>query len=192
MPRAGQWAIGGGVLVLVLLFYADYIMLWAGEWNEQADHLLVDAREAAGGDRRDTQVRNLRNVIQGLGPVERPGDEEEAEVALNDVVNEVLARHTVSRDSFNYRGPTKLKRGTLGEILEPGEHVESISGNLRFDASPEDAIAIIAELESHPTIEAVSDVRIAKQSGPRKVTVDLTIESWIVAHERRSRRGSTS
>ena len=121
--------------------------------------------------------------------MQRPDDEEEAEIALNAVVNEVLARHTVSRDSFSYRGPAKLKRGTLGEILQPGEHVESISGNLRFDAAPEDAIAIIAELESHPDIEAVSDVRIAKQSGSRKVTVDLTVASWIVSRESRSRRG---
>jgi len=192
LPRAGQWAIGGGVLVLALLFYSDYVLRWAGEWNEQADRLLADAREAAGGSRRASRVQGLRDVIQGLGPVQRPADEEEAEMALNAVVNEVLARHTVSRDSFNYRGPSKLKRGTLSEILQPGEHVESISGNLRFDATPEEAVAIIAELETHPTVEAISDVRIAKQTGPHKVTVDLTVESWIVSRERRSRRGTAS
>ncbi|MHC4306938.1 MAG: hypothetical protein ACYSW2_21040, partial [Planctomycetota bacterium] len=105
-----------------------------------------------------------------------------------DAVNEVLKQHRVSDDSFNYRGPEKLPRGTLAQILRSGQRVERVTGDLRFDASPTEAIAIIAELESSPTIEAVSDVRMTLQGGRQKVRVDLTVESWIVSSERRSRR----
>jgi hypothetical protein len=188
LPRAGQWAIVAGIGVALFMIWNDYVLSWAAAWNEQADELLADAREAAGGERRASRVDGLRNTIQGLGPVQRPGAESQAELALNDAVNNVLKRHTVSRDSFNYRGPTKLPRGTLSRILRPGQQVERITGDLRFDATPEAAIAIIGELEASPTIEAVSDVRITKQSGPRKVTVDLTVESWIVSLKRRPRR----
>ena len=66
--------------------------------------------------------------------------------------------------------------------------MERITGDLRFDASPTEAIAIIAELEASPTIEAVSDVRMTLQGGRQKVRVDLTVESWIVSSGRRSRR----
>jgi hypothetical protein len=188
LPRAGQWAVGAGVVVVLLLVWNDYILAQAAAWNEQADELLADAREAAGGERRLSRVNGLRNTIQGLGPVQRPGTESQAELALNDAVNEVLKRHRVSDDSFNYRGPEKLPRGTLGQILRSGQRVERITGDLRFDASPSEAIAIIAELEASPTIEAVSDVRMTLQGGRQKVRVDLTVESWIVSSERRSRR----
>jgi hypothetical protein len=188
LPRAGQWAIAATVAVALILIWTDHVMVWATAWNEQADELLNDARDAAGGERRVSRVDGLRNTIQGLGPVQRPGQEAQAEMALNDAVNEVLKRHTVSRDSFNYRGPTKLPRGTLSRVIRSGDHVEQITGDLRFDSTPEAAIAIIAELESSPALEAVSDVRIMKQAGSHKVTVDLTVASWIVSRERRSRR----
>ena len=188
LPRAGQWAVAAVVGVALFLIWNDYVLSWATAWNEQADELLADAREAAGGERRLSRVNGLRSTIQGLGPVEPPGKESQADLALNDAVNEVLKRHRVSDDSFNYRGPEKLRRGTLSQILRPGERVERITGDLRFDASPTEAIAIIAELEASPTIEAVSDVRMTLQGGRQKVRVDLTVESWIVSSERRSRR----
>jgi len=113
LPRAGQWAVAavlGGVLLIV---WNDYVLSLAADWNEQADELLADAREAAGGERRLSRMNGLRDIIQALGPVQRPGTEAQAELALNDAVNEVLKRHRVSDDSFNYRGPEKLPRGTL-------------------------------------------------------------------------------
>jgi hypothetical protein len=188
LPRAGQWAVAAGMVTVLLLIWTDYVLSWAADWNLKADALLADAREAAGGDRRLSRMNGLRNTIQGLGPVHRPGTASQAELALNDAVNEVVKRHPVSDDSFNYRGPEKLPRGTLSQILRPGQRVERITGDLRFDASPTEAIAIIAELEASPTIEAVSDVRMTLQGSRQKVQVDLTVESWIVSSERRARR----
>ncbi|MHC4141359.1 MAG: hypothetical protein ACYSUF_05565 [Planctomycetota bacterium] len=188
LPRAGQWAVAAALGAVLLIIWTDYVLALAAVWNEQADALLADAREAAGGERRLSRMNGLRNTIQGLGPIQRPGTESQAELALNDAVNEVLKRHRVSDDSFNYRGPEKLPRGTLSEILRTSQRAERITGDLRFDASPTEAIAIIAELEASPTIEAVSDVRMTLQGGRQKVRVDLTVESWIVSSERRSRR----
>jgi hypothetical protein len=187
LPRAGQWAVVAVLGIALFMIWDYYVLSLAAAWNEQADDLLADAREAAGGERRLSRMNGLRNTIQGLGPVQRPGTESQAELALNDAVNEVLKRHRVSDDSFNYRGPEKLPRGTLSEVLRTSQRAERITGDLRFDASPTEAIAIIAELEASPTIEAVSDVRMTLQGG-QKVRVDLTVESWIVSSERRSRR----
>jgi hypothetical protein len=191
LPRAGQWVIGAAAGIALFMIWNDYVMSWAAGWNEQADELLADAREAAGGDRRLSRMDGLRNTIQGLGPVQRPGVEAKAELALNDAVNEILKRHTVSHDSFNYRGPEKLPRGTLSQILRTDQRVERITGDLRFDASPAEAIAIIAELEASPTIVAVSEVRMALQGGRQKVRVDLTVESWVASSETRRRRGGS-
>jgi hypothetical protein len=187
LPRAGQWVAAAAVVIAVLMVWDFWILSKAAAWNGQADELLADAREAAGGQRRLAQARGLRGVIQSLGPVERPGPQAEAEISLAIAVNEVLKRHRVSDDSVNYRGPEKLPRGTLSQIIRRGQRVARITGNLRFDATPEEAIAIIAELEANTTIEAVSDVRVTEQSG-RQVRVDLTVESWIVSLEQRPQR----
>ena len=84
---------------------------------------------------------------------------------------------------------SKLRRGTLSRIIAPGEQVERITGDLRFDATPEVAAEIIAELEASPDIDAISNIRMTRQPGPRKVTVDLTVETWIITAERRGRGG---
>ena len=94
------------------------------------------------------------------------------------------------RPSFSYRGPAKMRRGTLSRVIAPGQQVERITADLGFDATPEETLAIIGELEASPHIEGIGFVRITRRSGPRKVTVDLTIEAWIVSAQRRSRSGA--
>jgi hypothetical protein len=189
LPRAGQWAVAALVGIVLFVIWNDLVLAQAAAWNEQADKLLADAREAAGGERRRDRMQGLRNTIRGLGPVQRPGTEAQPDLALNDAVNAILKRHAVSHDSFNYRGPEKLPRGTLAQMLRPGRRVERITGDLRFDASPTEAMAIIAELEASPTIVALSDVRMTLQAGRQKVRVDLTVESWIESSETRRRPG---
>lgn len=189
LPRAARWALAAGAAAVLFLLWNDYIMRWTDDWNREADRLLANLNEAAGSEQRLKNLRALQDSVRAAGVVEMPGDESEAENALNDIVNQVLKRHTVSHDSFSYRGPAKLPPRTLSRVIAPDERVERITGDLRFDASPEEALAIIAELESNPAIEAISHVRITRQAGPRKLTVDLTVDAWIVSRERRSRIG---
>ncbi len=189
LPRAAQWALAAVAATVLFLLWNDHIMRFTDDWNRKADQLLANLSEAAGGEQRLKNLRALQDSVRAAGTVEMPGEESDAENALNDVVNDVLKGYAVSRDSFSYRGPAKLPRGTLSRVIAPGQQVERITGDLRFDASPEDALAIIAELESNPHVEAISNVRITRQSGPRKVTVDLTVDAWIVSAERRSRIG---
>ena len=64
-----------------------------------------------------------------------------------------------------------------------GKDLSRLSGELKFDATPEQAIAYIAAFEAHPDIEAVSSVRLTKTSAG-KVTVRLTLEVWVEATSR--------
>ena len=66
------------------------------------------------------------------------------------------------------------------------------TGDLRFDATPAIAAKVIAALETSPDIDAISSLRMTRQPGPRRVTVVLTVESWIVSAERRARGGGSS
>ncbi|MCH8152606.1 MAG: hypothetical protein IH830_09575 [Planctomycetes bacterium] len=189
LPRAVQWASLAAIGIGLFLLYDQHVRPITTSWHDHADEILKEVGEAARSENRSRQLRAMREPILGLGAVETPGNEAQGSNALNDAVNEVLKRHTVARDSFNLRGATRLPRNTLSQIIQPNQLVQRITGDFRFDAAPDEAVAIIAELESSPMIEAISSVRITRVSGTRKVTVDLTVEAWIVSAEPRKRMG---
>ncbi len=191
LPRAARWGLTALLGVILFVVWNDYILGVTGNWNRAAEDMMAKVEQAAGGDQRLQSLRVLRPAVLGLGVVEEPGNEAAAENALNDIINEVLKRHTVSKDSFSYRGPSKMRRGTLSRVIDPGERVASISGDLRFESTPQQAIEIIAELESSRWIDAISTLRLTRLAGPRKIRVDLTVEALIVSVERRARVGGT-
>ena len=182
-----QWAVGATVVAVLFLVWNDYLVEITAEWDVRAERMLADVDKAAGGPQRLQSLSRLKPVVVGLGPVDKPGSESDAEKRLNTAINAVLKEHSVLQDSFNYRGPSKLRRGTLSRVIEPGQQVEAISGDLRFDATPAVAAAIISALEASPDIDSISTLRITRQPGPRRVTVALTVETWILSAERRSR-----
>lgn len=189
LPKTVRWSIGAAVVAVLFLLWNDHVVRLTDEWDVRAERMLANVENAAGDTRRLQSLGVLRPVVLGLGPLEEPGNEATAEKQLNRVINEVLKDQAVSQDSYSYRGPSKLRRGTLSRIIAPGEQVERITGDLRFDATPEIAAKIVAELEASPNIDAISNLRMTRQPGPRKVTVDLTVETWIITAERRPRSG---
>lgn len=191
MPTTMQWAVGAAVVAVVFLIWNDHIVRLTDEWNGQAERMLADVEKASGDTQRLQTLGRLRPVVLGLGPIEDPGAESAAEKQLNKAINEILKNQQVSDDSYSYRGPSKLRRGTLSRVTGPGEQVERITGDLRFDATPEVAARILADMEASPDIDAISSLRLTRQPGPRRVTVDLTVETWIITAERRTRGGGS-
>ena len=189
LPRAVQWAGLAAIGIGLFLLYDEHVRPITTTWHDHADEMLTEVGEAAKSENRSRQLRAMREPILGLGAVETPSNEAQGSNALNDAVNEVLKRHSVTRDSFNLRGATRLPRNTLSKIIQTNQLVQRITGDFRFDAAPDEAVAIIAELESSPVIEAISSLRITRVSGTRKVTVDLTVEAWVVSAEPRKRMG---
>ena len=187
-PTTVQWSIGAVVIAVLFLAWNDIVVRLTDEWDVRAHRMLANVDRAAGDTQRLQSLARLRPVVLGLGPVDAPGSESEAEKRLNMAVNEVLKEHPVSRDSFSLRSPAKLKRGTLERLISSDQRVERITGDLRFVAGPDEATAIIAALEKRPEIESISSVRITRKAG-RKVTLDLTVDVWIVTSQRKSRGG---
>lgn len=186
MPRAARWAVSAGIVVILFLVYDEAVGPLTRSWNDQADHMLADVERAAGGRQQQRKLRSIKESVLALGPVQMPAGESEGNAELHAIVNDVLKRHPVSNDSFNYRGASKLPRGTLRSALDPGQRIERVSGDLRFDAEPDRALAIITEIEDSPYVESISSIRLTRQGGPR-ITVDLTIEAWIVGTDRGQR-----
>ncbi|MEE9128772.1 MAG: hypothetical protein V3T84_02050 [Phycisphaerales bacterium] len=183
LPRAAQWALVGAVAIITLLIYTDYLWKFADNWNDEADGIRSQVRQATlTNSRLDRIDDRMEDLISGVGPVVKPTTEADANKALTQSVNEILKLHSVSKDDFKIRPPARLPTGTLEKIVQGrNQRVERLTGELRFDASPEHTLAIIAELESSEDIESVSHVRLNKLPGTRKLSVRLTVEAWILS-----------
>ncbi len=188
LPRAGRWAIWAVVVITVFLIWNDFIGPQTASFNEEARTLLA-RHEMIRGRQRLRQVKLLAEPIRALGTVEEPGNRAESGQALIRAVIEVLKKHAVSDDSWVLGNPTNLPRGTLSELTGDGGRMQRITAEVRFDTGPEEATAIIAELEECPEIEAISNLRLSRlPRGRRKVRVALTLEAWIVSAETRQRQ----
>ncbi len=189
LPRAAKWALIGIVTIIALLIYIDYLRNFADQWNSEADRIRSQVRQAASTNSQLDGGRSMEDLISGLGEVEKPADEAKANEALTETVNAIIKRHAVSKDDFKIRRPARLPTGTLEKIVKgSNKRVEKLTGELRFEATSENMLAIIAELESSPDIESVSHVRLNKLSGTRKLSVQLQVEAWILASA--TRRGT--
>ena len=189
LPRAAQWALIGAVVIIALLIYTDYLWKFADEWNDEADGIRSQVRQAALTNSGFDRIDRMKDLISGVGPVVKPTTEADANKALTQSVNAILKLHSVSNDDFKIRPPARLPTGTLEKIVQGrNQRVERLTGELRFDASPEHTLAILAELESSEDIESVSHVRLNKLPGTRKLSVRLTVEAWILSSV--ARRGT--
>lgn len=189
LPRAAKWALIGTVVIIGVLFYIDYLWKFADKWNDKGDEIRSQVRQAASINSQGHSGRSMRDLISGVGPVVKPTTEADANKALTQSVNEILKLHSVSNDDFKIRPPARLPTDTLEKTVKgSNQRVERLTGELRFDASPEHTLAIIAELESSEDIESVSHVRLNKLAGTRKLSVQLRVEAWILSSA--TRRGT--
>jgi hypothetical protein len=103
-------------------------------------------------------------------------------------VDTVRRYRSVTNDSFNLSGgadrlPATVSARIFADTAQAGRRIVRISGDLRFDAEPEDTAAIIAALEARPEVESISLVRMLRKDG-RTLGVTLTINAWVVQSAR--------
>ena len=53
-----------------------------------------------------------------------------------------------------------------------------LAADLRFEATPDAASAVITALDSDPAIDAISDLRITYRKDTKRVAVQMTVEKW--------------
>ena len=115
----------------------------------------------------------------------QPGPENRGREVLTAAARDVLKKFQVHDDSYELRGGGgRLPEAVSRKILQTGQRLSRLSCDLEFIAPPEVAMDVIGYLESYEDIEAISDVRITKDSN-RQVKVRLTLEAWVEAPPRR-------
>ena len=125
-----------------------------------------------------TMNPQARNAAITYGTVTLPDTKAVGSLELTSVIQGIMETHGIKNDTFFQSKSSNIKQSTLPGIAKGGEKIERIKGELDFQAKPSTAMAIIADIESNPAIDAVSSVKIDKgESG--KVRARLSIEAWV-------------
>ncbi|MDY7107043.1 MAG: hypothetical protein SYC29_00245 [Planctomycetota bacterium] len=178
LPRAIRWLVLA--VAFVVLFQLWFYLLWpvVDRCNVAAAEIERQAAAVREGSELVRRVRRMDDVVCAIGPVSLPGNENEASDALTAAYVDVMNRYSVGNDSFDLRGAGgPVSNPHARGLVSPGHQLRRVTARFVFEASPEDAIAIIGDLESRPDIEALTEIKLLRIGG-RRVKVTLGLEAW--------------
>jgi hypothetical protein len=178
LPRAIHWLIFAVAFILLFQAWFSFVRPVVDRCNEAADEIQAQVAAVREGSELARRLRRMDDAVRAIGPVMQPGDENEASQALTQAYVEVMSKYSVSNDSFDLRGGEERVSELLSrQLVRSGGQLRRLTAELAFEAKPADAMAIIADFEQRPDIEAVSKVNLLRIAG-RKLKVKLTIEAW--------------
>ncbi|MCH2147344.1 MAG: hypothetical protein MK073_05970 [Phycisphaerales bacterium] len=181
--RAMQWAFWAAVLTVAFLVWDSTVAEIGANWSAKADSIESQIAEI---NRPNNLTSSVKKTIRSFGDVELPREKSNGATAMTDAVHAILKSNAVRNDEYTRTKSSKMRSGSLPGIAGAGKVIEQVIGDIRFEATQENVLKVISQLESSPWIDAVSDVRLAKQDG-RMIRVDLAVEAWVVASS--TRRG---
>lgn len=183
MPRAIQWAIIAAIGMFLFMAWDQYLKPVADDWNTRAEVIQTQVREVRAGEQvaQELQRSQLKNLVTSMGPVRVPVSVPEGSKRFNDFVLDVLKKHNIGTHDYSFGSRGKMPKNVLTGVTA-GKRLDRYTGDLKFDATPKVAAAIIAELESSPDIESINSARLTRDTGG-KVKVHLVIEAWLLSTE---------
>ena len=179
--RALQWAFWAVAFTLAFLIWDATVAELGATWAAEVKQKELQIKEL---QRPTTLTSTIKNAVTSFGEVELPRKKSEGAAALTEVVHEILSKHKVKNDEYTRTKTNRMKSGSLPGIVSSGQHVEKVIGDIRFEATQEEVLNVIAEFESSPWIDAISNVRLSKKDG-RMIRVDLSVEAWVVSTTQR-------
>lgn len=177
LPTRQRWGVIA-LTVLVGWFAVDELVWsWARSWAADSDRIA--SALARGASRRGAAPSaDLRRMVATYGAVLPPADAATGREELAAAINEVLRAKGISGYSYEARTGARLKDPDASIL---GGAVDRIQAEVKFDTTAEALPDVVAALESHPDIELVSAMRITRNEQTRKITVQATVESWVLS-----------
>ncbi len=177
LPRSGKWVAVAGVALAAWLLLDSVIWPIADKLNARADNMeSVLARAAA---RADALPGNSADAAIVLGPNSAPRPEAETKAKLSAAVDAALRKKNIANYGFDMRTAQALPQSILSEVASrSGGQMGKLAADLRFEATPEAATAVITALDSDPAVDAISDLRLTYRKDTKRVSVQMTVEKW--------------
>ncbi len=174
LPSSGRY----GLIALAIL--ASYFAVdswswsWARSWNSEADRIkkiLSDSAEIV-ANYGDTPLIGPET----FGPVSPVGSESEGAQSMAIAVVDIVKKYSTL--NFSYAAERASMR--LTGFSTSGEKIAKVSGELQFECSPEVFSKIVADIENSPAIESISSIRLQRKEAEKKLTVRMTVDTWVI------------
>jgi hypothetical protein len=176
LPSRQRWLVVAVLAVAGYLLVDEYVWSWSRAWQAESTQIEAALRRAAA--RRAPASVDLARAVATFGPVEPPADAARGREELAQAIEDVATAHKVAGYSYEVRVGPRVKDPDAAVLASA---IERIQAEVRFDTTAEELPRIVADLESHPSIEAISALRIQRNDQARKMNVQATIEAWVVA-----------
>jgi hypothetical protein len=168
--------------VLALLALLGWVaadeLLWAPAraWAAESDRI---EQALDRGARREASVTvDLRRSVATFGAVTPPEPAPTGREKLARAIDEVMRRNKVTGYSYETRVGQRIKDPDAAAL---GSAVDRLQAEVKFEVSAESLPKLVSELEADPVIDGVTAVRIEKNDQARRLTVQATIESWVLS-----------
>lgn len=177
MPRALRWVLYAAFGVVLFLIWDSSIYPATLEMAHKADTIERQRDQVRNTPQLIEQMNELRDAIMIVGPVAPPRDVMEGEGMFTNAVTDTLETHGISDETFTLRRGGAFQSEYLHTVTGDRQ-TDRLTGELRFEASPEVTMTVIADLESRPEVEAITQVNLTRTSRER-LSVRMVLEAWV-------------
>ncbi|MBL9119419.1 MAG: hypothetical protein JNL80_05860 [Phycisphaerae bacterium] len=178
-PSIYQWAIAIALGVMVWLFAEDFVWSTAARWNEENARMQTALEEGAN---RAELLSGVRDAIPPVGRIVVPRAEKDGTEELLRAINKVLEEQKIDKESIERQvrpGGNMAPPPELVQLVGEGTKLGKVVGEVRFSATQEKVIKVIAGLEAEEMIESISRLKLSREPSSKKVGVTLTVEAWV-------------
>ncbi|MFZ9880150.1 MAG: hypothetical protein ACO3QC_01955 [Phycisphaerales bacterium] len=181
LPRAGRWGAIAGVVFIGFTLLDSVFWPIADDLNARADRLTTVLERASSRAEEFPEEIEASAIVHGPNLV--PGREMLSKEKLASTIVTVLREKGVNQFGLDIRPAQPLPSTVLPEIAaELGGQMGRSVADLRFEATPDVATTLVAELDKNPAIDAVSDLKLTYNPQTKRVAVQMSLEKWGVVN----------
>jgi hypothetical protein len=181
LPRAGRWGVIAGVVFLGFTLLDGVFWPIADDLNARAERLTTVLDRASSRAEEFPEEIEASAIVHGPNLV--PGREMLSKEKLASTIVSVLREKGVNQFGLDIRPAQPLPSTVLPEIAaELGGQMGRSVADLRFEATPDIATTLVAELDKNPAIDAVSDLKLTYNPQTKRVAVQMSLEKWGVVN----------
>lgn len=184
LPRSMQWIAFATVLLIGFLLWANLIQPTAAGWHEESNEI---ERNLVRLNKSDSIPTDIRQATIGYGELQLPDRKQQGSLELAEHVQQLLEEYGISDNKFRMTASSPLNASKSAGLTRGNDKIERLKGEVEFSTKPSIAIDIISAMESDPAIDAISSIKLDRES-LGNIRVRIQIESWVRASRGGRRR----
>jgi hypothetical protein len=178
LPRVGKWIVAALALLLFSQVFQYVVRPITDDLDKRADRAAKLLAGASGRAEKLPDDVARRAVV--FGPNAVPGRDVSEKERFSNAIAAIMKKHGVS-DAYGFDArPLALSGDVLPRVAARfGGSMARTAAELKFSGSPETVSKVIADIDSSPFVDAITDVRLTYKD--RRVSAVLSIERWGVS-----------